>query len=129
MKVKFFHDGSGNFTGGVTEGMDGTDENQIAGMKLVLTSVAQGFGQAFVFAAGRRGMPVGKCVVPWRGKPTWTRFTVMGSISRWKSRARGTRWKNWSQKLCRIVFRRVRSSVLCGIQSLKSQGVSCDWYQ
>ena len=52
MKVKFFHDGSGNFTGGVTEGMDGTDENQIAGMKLVLTSVAQGFGQAFVFAAG-----------------------------------------------------------------------------
>ena len=63
MKVKFFHDGSGNFTGGVTEGMDGTDENQIAGMKLVLTSVAQGFGQAFVFAAGRRGMPVGKCVV------------------------------------------------------------------
>ena len=74
MKVKFFHDGSGNFTGGVTEGMDGTDENQIAGMKLVLTSVAQGFGQAFVFAAGRRGMPVGKCVVTVEGEADMDAF-------------------------------------------------------
>ena len=70
MKVKFFHDGSGNFTGGVTEGMDGTDENQIAGMKLVLTSVAQ----AFVFAAGRRGMPVGKCVVTVEGEADMDAF-------------------------------------------------------
>ena len=74
MKVKFFHDGSGNFTGGVTEGMDGTDENQIAGMKPVLTSVAQGFGQAFVFAAGRRGMPVGKCVVTVEGEADMDAF-------------------------------------------------------
>ena len=54
--------------------MDGTDENQIAGMKLVLTSVAQGFGQAFVFAAGRRGMPVGKCVVTVEGEADMDAF-------------------------------------------------------
>lgn len=129
MKVKFFHDGSGNFTGGVTEGMDGTDENQIAGMKLVLTSVAQGFGQAFVFAAGRRGMPVGKCVVTVEGEADMDAFHRDGIDLTVEVQGPGTRWKNWSQKLCRIVFRRVRSSVLCGIQSLKSQGVSCDWYQ
>ena len=74
MKVKFVHDGSGNFTGGVTDEGDKADANQLAGMKLVLESVAQGFGQAFVYAAGLKGMPVGKCVVTVEGEADMDAF-------------------------------------------------------
>ncbi len=68
MKVSVRHDGSGNFlVEPPTAGETGPGNREKAGMRCMLASVAQGIGQALLFAAGKRGLPVGRCLVSIEG--------------------------------------------------------------
>ena len=76
MKVSIRHDGSGNFVSMASP--DGGRDKDEEGMRLMFAQVAEGIGQALLFAAGRRGMPMGKCLVTVEGESDRTAFLREG---------------------------------------------------
>ena len=77
MKVRLVHDGNGNFPG--AESFSGL-RDETTGLQFMLASVAQGVGEAFVHAAGRRGKPMGRCSISVESAPDRESFAKKGLL-------------------------------------------------